>query len=402
MRVLMVSRWFWEERERNKGVPELVGELAAAVRDAGVDLTVLSQDREAGIGPERYEIDGMPVWLFSRDKRLKRWSWADKLLKQWTGYRKSVTDAVTIRRFVREHGPFDLLWAQGEEPDGTTCALAVVGGGLPPLITQVHGLRHKIVKGRPMSTGRKLLGWAFARATRVISNSKHTAGLLIRDYAVPKEKIGFCRIHLTRSFLKGKAIAAEIKPEKRILFLGALNPKKAPDIFLRAAIEIAEKLPEWKFVLVGGETEKNDVWMSQLRELARHAAVAGRLEWKGRLMSEEVKNEVLRASFVVCPSYQETFSRTTMEGLAMGRPVIVTATSGAATWVAETGAGCVILPGSVMALARAMEKLVFVDSCKDQAAEAAGRVVAELTAEEAALDLNKEMNQVLAGTEVCN
>ncbi len=391
MRALMVSRWLWEERRRNSGEPGFAGELAQAVKDAGVDLTILSQDRDAGLEPECHEIGCLPVWLYSRERRLRRWAWADKILKAWTGYRKTATDAAVIRAFVRKHGPFDVIWVQSEEPDGTACALASLGGGLPPLLTQVHGLRHVILQKKAIPRGRKLLGWTFSRSARVLANSKLTAQWLVSHYGVPEEKIGTCRIHLTSAFLHTARNQQQLASVNRILFLGAMNPLKAPDIFLEAARTIAGDLQDWKFVMVGGETEKNQAWMRNLRALVDDKVLQGRLEWLGRLEPSQVIQEILRSRFVVCPSYHETFSRTTVEALALGRPVIITSSSGAAVWISETSAGRVVPPGDARALAQAMLELAHDDNCNVKATNASKAVVETLTPEKAAEDLIAEM-----------
>src|ERR1700683_4482423 len=124
MKVLMVSRWFWEEHRRNQEAPGFFGELAQALAAKGVDLTILSQAPDAGAIPEPRPFDGLNVHVFSREDRNRWLSPFDKIIKAWAGYRKAATDAAVIRRFVRQHGPFDAIVAQCEVPDGLACALA--------------------------------------------------------------------------------------------------------------------------------------------------------------------------------------------------------------------------------------------------------------------------------------
>jgi hypothetical protein len=118
MKILMVSRWIWEERKRSGGKPGFFGELAQAVTAQGVELTLLSQAVGAASIPELRPVDGLNLYVFCRDGRSRPLALLDKLLKGWGGYRKAATDAAVIRRFVREHGPFDAVVAQCEEPDG--------------------------------------------------------------------------------------------------------------------------------------------------------------------------------------------------------------------------------------------------------------------------------------------
>ena len=353
MKILMVSRWIWEERKRSGGKPGFFGELAQAVTAQGVELTLLSQAVGAASIPELRPVDGLNLYVFCRDGRSRPLALVDKLLKGWGGYRKAATDAAVIRRFVREHGPFDAVVAQCEEPDGLACALASLGGGFPPLVTQVHDLRYRFGEEGVRFIHKSSLGFVFRKSARVVANSAPTAHWLEKEYNVPANKIGQCRIHLTRPFLDAarERLAQVETGGERILFLGALNRKKAPDVFLRAAALLAPELPGWTFVIVGPETSEDRDFRSELKKLAADPLLAGRLEWKGRLEPAAVIEEIVRARVVVCPSRLETFSRTTIEALALGRPVVVTETTGAAAWVKSTGGGSVVPPGDPVALA---------------------------------------------------
>ncbi len=393
MKVLLVSRWLWDERRRNGNKTGFFGELAQAVVARGVDLTILSQIDGAGGIPERRPVDGLNVYVFSRTGRKPLLVPFDKLIKCWGGYRKAVTDAYVIRRFVRENGPFDALVAQCEEPDGLACALAWLPGGMPPLVTFVHDLRYQFSESRVRFIRKGSLGFIFEKSTRVLANSAPTATWLRTEYGVPEKKIGQVRIHLTAPFLAQAAQeSANVVPEKeRILFLGALNPKKGPDVFLKAAIQLAGELPKATFVLVGPETSDEPRFRSAIQELARNPALAGRLEMPGRLDSAAVIEQIRRAGVVVCPSLIETFSRTTIEALALGRPVIVTETTGAASWVGSTGAGAIIPPNNPGALAEAIRLW----TTRDVPPRFFTTITSELTAAKAAEDWVREVSAVV-------
>jgi glycosyltransferase involved in cell wall biosynthesis len=388
MKVLMVSRWLWEERRRNGGTLGFFGELAQAIAGKGIDLTILSQATDAGLIPEARPIDGLNLYVFSREERSLSLSPLDKILKSWAGYRKAATDAAMIRKFVQQHGPFDAVAAQCEEPDGLAYAVAALTGGLPPLIAYVHDLRYVFRATGVRFIRKSSLGFVFRKSSRVVANSLQTAGWLQREYGVPENKIGQCRIHLTAPFLR-MAVQASVgvdPADRRILFLGALNRKKAPDIFLRAAFLLASQLPGWKFVLVGPETSDDPVFRAMLRELA--SPLAHRVEFLGRLEPSAVIDQIRRSAMVVCPSRIETFSRTTVEALALGRPVIVSETTGAAAWVTSTGSGSVVPPENPDALARAILEW----TTRVNPATSAREVSSHLTPALAAEDWIREIN----------
>lgn len=394
MKVLLVSRWLWEERRRNGGTPGFFGELALAVAAKGIDLTLLSQASDAGPVPEPHLVDGLNVHVFSRDGRSAPLSPFDKIIKLWAGYRKAATDAAVIRRFARQHGPFDAVVAQCEEPDGLACALASLADGFPPLITCVHDLRYQF-HGKSVRFVRKSsLGFVFRKSARTVANSAQTATWLQREYGVPENKIGQCRIHLTAPFLRAAAPgSARIEPrDRRILFLGALNRKKAPDIFLDAAILLAPDFPDSTFVLVGPETSEDGAFLTALHKIASETDIANRVEWAGRLEPSAVIDQIRRARVAVCPSRIETFSRTTIEALALGRPVIVTETTGAAHWVESTGCGSVVPPDDPAALARAIRDW----ASRENVPDASATIISELTASRAAQDWIREVTTALS------
>jgi glycosyltransferase involved in cell wall biosynthesis len=393
MKILMVSRWIWEEQRRSAGKPGFFAELAQAVARKGIDLTLLSQAEDVGLVPRSRPFAGLKIHVFSRDGRSVALTALDKIVKPWGGYRKAVTDAAVIRRFVRQHGPFDGVVAQCEEPDGLSCALASLAGSFPPLVTQVHDLRYRFDGNEVHFIKKSSLGFIFKRSARVVANSFQTAGWLRNEYGVPEDKIGQCRIHLTAPFLEMAARRAvdAARSEKRILFLGALNRKKAPDIFLRAAGQLASQLPGWTFALVGPETSDDPAFREELKKIAADPLLAQRVEWLGRLESTAVIDQIRRARVVVCPSRIETFSRTTIEALALGRPVIVSKTTGAAFWVKSTRAGSVVPPNDPEALARAI-----LDWTKRKAPPSSETVCSQLTASQAADDLIAEIKKAIA------
>ncbi len=393
MKILIVSRWFSEERRRNGGKPGFFGELVQAIVAQGIDLTILSQTNDAGLTPEPRPVDGLDVHVFSREGRNGALFPLDKAVKWWGGYRKAVSEAAIIRRFVRQRGPFDAVIAQCEEPDGLSCALASPGGAFPPLVTFVHDLRYDFRPEGIHFIRKSSLGFVFARSARVVANSEQTADWLRREYGVGADKIGQCRIHLTAPFLN-LATTAPVQLEtegSHILFLGALNRKKAPDLFLQAAQLIAPQLPGWKFVVVGPETSDDRAFRTKWQDLAAQPSLADKIELLGRLDAAAVIDQIRRARVVVCPSRIETFSRTTIEALALGRPVIVTATTGAAHWVESTGCGSVVPPENAGALADAM----LAWTKKSPPPGAAQAVTEQLTADRAAQDWIREVRVVL-------
>jgi len=144
-------------------------------------------------------------------------------------------------------------------------------------------------------------------------------------------------------------------------------------------------------VLVGPETSEDLPFRATLQELASHPLLAHRLESLGRLEPSAVIDQIRRARVVVCPSWIETFSRTTIEALALGRPVVVTETTGAAHWVKSTGSGSVVPSDDPAALARAIRDW----TSRENVPDASATITSELTASRAAEDWIREVGTAI-------
>lgn len=137
-----------------------------------------------------------------------------------------------------------------------------------------------------------------------------------------------------------------------ILFIGRLVWYKGCDILLKAFARMKQK--NCRLVLIGSGVLE--------MELKRLAASLGlwKVEFLG-MVSEEVKMRQLeRCDFLVLPSVSkaEAFAVVQLEAMAFGKPVINTALPSGVPDVSVDGVtGITVQPGSVRALARAMDAL---------------------------------------------
>ena len=61
------------------------------------------------------------------------------MAKKTYAYSKVYSDALVLRDFLRRRGPFDVLWAHAESPDGLVAAIAAqLDVKLPPVLLQVQ------------------------------------------------------------------------------------------------------------------------------------------------------------------------------------------------------------------------------------------------------------------------
>ena len=144
--------------------------------------------------------------------------------------------------------------------------------------------------------------------------------------------------------------------EERVLFLGRIEPRKRPDVILRAIPAVRALIPGVRFVFAGSDVRTRDGSMvGALRSLAERLGVGGSVEFTdGGSMSAELA----RARVVVCPSTVESFSYIAAESAAVGRPVIASAVPSMAEVVEDGQTGVLVPPGDVGAWADAMIELL--------------------------------------------
>lgn len=135
----------------------------------------------------------------------------------------------------------------------------------------------------------------------------------------------------------------------RVGFIGRLHPKKNVDLLVRAL----SALPANVTLAVAGDGPERD----RLHCLAEQLSVAHRIEWLG-FVEEDVKPAFFAGiDLLAMPSAYECFGVAVAEAMTAGVPVIVSAETGVANIVAQSGAG-VIVATSVESIVAMLGSLV--------------------------------------------
>lgn len=163
---------------------------------------------------------------------------------------------------------------------------------------------------------------------------------------------------------------------RRVVFAARLEHTKGLPVLIHAAREV-----DGEFVICGDGRQ-----LEGMRRLAQHLGVADRVRFTGWLDPEDLAAELAGASVVVVPSlWPEPFGLVGIEALALGRPVIASATGGILDWL-EDDVGVGVTPGDAHELARALRELLS-DPDRQRAMGTAGRrLVAERFSQERHLE----------------
>lgn len=141
-----------------------------------------------------------------------------------------------------------------------------------------------------------------------------------------------------------------------LVFVGAMDsahhPKGGVPILLEAMTRLASR--DVRAILVGAGDR-----LAEYRNLAASLGLASRVRFTGRISDDELADVYAAATIVVQPSQLfETFGMAAAQGMACGRPVIVSNLPGVARMVREAGGGLLVPPGDPGALAAAIDSLL--------------------------------------------
>ncbi|HUT31188.1 MAG TPA: glycosyltransferase family 1 protein [Sedimentisphaerales bacterium] len=201
------------------------------------------------------------------------------------------------------------------------------------------------------------------RASRVISVSKSTAGDLERNFGLSDSKVRVVYPGIDEIFKveKDASRCSQIRehynlPERYVLFVGNIEPKKNVPALLAVHRRLREKGLPHKLVIVGKRS-----WCAgaELDQIHREAA-AGNVIVTGYVDRADLPFVYAMADVFVFPSLYEGFGFPPLEAMACGTPV-VSSNRGA---LAETlgDAACIIEPEDTEKIVEAVVSIIS-DSC---------------------------------------
>ncbi len=141
----------------------------------------------------------------------------------------------------------------------------------------------------------------------------------------------------------------------RILYVGALEPKKGVEYLLEALAEVGGGLGDWRLDVIGQGPSAG-----ALRAQSEALELAGRVTFHGAKSFEVVAAAYAQASVCVAPSVigpdgrQEGIPNVMIEALAYQRPAITTAISGIPELIRDGDTGLLVPQADAVALGEAL------------------------------------------------
>ncbi len=180
--------------------------------------------------------------------------------------------------------------------------------------------------------------WTLRFATRVVAASEHTAADARRLLKIPDGRIRVVTQGVDGAALAGssddtKQLARFSLPERYILHVGTIEPRKNLAFLVRAFAGFLKRRPEYALVLAGHEGWKSDDVRSTVQRLRLERAV----RFVGGVSSGELSALYRNARVLAYPTRYEGFGRPPLEAMAAGTPVVAARTSSIPEVVGDAG-----------------------------------------------------------------
>lgn len=241
-----------------------------------------------------------------------------------------------------------------------TLNVAPLACSVPSIVT-IHDLAFIRFPGTFRSYNRTYLDFATRisarRATRILAVSEHTRREVVGLLGVPPERVvvtpNAARAHFRPP--DPAALAAfrtqRSLPERFVLYVGTLEPRKNLTTLLEAYSRIAQehRVP----LLVGG----GKGWMyAPVFERLETLGLRDQVHFVGYIEEQELPLWYAAATLFVFPSLYEGFGMPPLEAMACGTPVVTSNRSSLPEVVGD--AGLMVSPTDVDALATAIARLL--------------------------------------------
>ena len=205
-------------------------------------------------------------------------------------------------------------------------------------------------------------------AQRLVANTELEAQELTKFYQADPHKIDVVNPGVDLElFSPGSQTKARKKlgiplDASMLLFVGRIQPLKAPDILMRAAAELISMRPELRssllVVICGGFSGTGADHPEALRDLASNLGLLDLIRFEPPSSREELVTWYRAADLTVVPSYSESFGLVAIESQACGTPVVASAVGGLKTAVADGVSGRLIQGHNPIAFSHVLNQLL--------------------------------------------
>jgi glycosyltransferase involved in cell wall biosynthesis len=249
----------------------------------------------------------------------------------------------------------------GIAPDDVVMVDGLAYGAMPtevivrvraPIIALVH---HPLCLEAGLSKARQdalhvLEKAALALARRTIVTSRVTARTLVADFGVPEDKILVAEPGTDPAPRANGSAGGPLQ----LLSVGAIVPRKAYDILVRALAPLADR--DWRLI-IAGPTDRSPEALAAVRAAIDETGLAERITLAGPVNQERLANLYSSADAFLLASLYEGYGMVLAEAMSRGLPIVCT-TGGAAAETVADDAAIKVPPGDEHALSLAIQRIL--------------------------------------------
>lgn len=348
LKILFISREYPPETGYG-GIGSYVSIIAPALAARGHKVHVLSCDPSQ----EKKDMIVQGVYLHRRRRRIKWLRWLKIFGMRATLARLEAAISV-YREFRKIARDVDVIEYPDWEAEGLLLALLKP----KPLVVHLHTPLPIIIhfNNIPKKLDHNLAGiiekFSILRADVITAPSKLMINKL-KEINWFEEDNDIKIIPNPIDWYSWLNIPSVSKTQHVILFVGRIEPLKAPELLIKGIEHLKCDFPNLKAVFVGRNSgiKKH---LAYLKHIEKAALTVGNCNFIGHINRGELPRYLSEARVVVIPSRFESFSNVALEAMASGRPVIVSDNTGIAEFVKEFRLGSVFPDGNSTRLSEAI------------------------------------------------
>lgn len=242
-----------------------------------------------------------------------------------------------------------------------------------PVVATVHDLvawlfatRHHL---KATIIERMTLPLAVKKISAFVAVSTNTKRDLQHFFSIPSEKIEVIPCGVGEQFKplsaeQTEAFRTEKKlPEKFILAVGTLEPRKNFVTLIKAFADVAKIHPEYSLIIVGGK----GWYFEKIFETVKECELEDSVKFAGYVEDRDLPGYYNAATCFVFPSLYEGFGIPLLEAMKSGCPVITSNISSMPEVVED--AAMLVSPASTQELAEAMNRLITLPELRAELSE---------------------------------
>jgi D-inositol-3-phosphate glycosyltransferase len=348
------------------GMNVYIVELSKRLAALGIEVEIFTRARSSDLPP----VVGLAPGVLVRHVTAGPYEGLYK--EDLPGQLCAFTSEVLRAEAMREPGYYDLVhshyWLSGQ-----VGWLVKERWGVP-LVHSMHTMAK--VKNAALASGdapeptARVIGEAqvVEAADRLVANTEAEACQLVDLYGADPDQV----VTITPGvdldlFRPGDPAAARrrlgVPPDSLVLlFVGRIQPLKAPDVLLRAAARLLEQDPALRrrllVAVVGGPSGTGMAEPEHLQRLAGALGISDVVRFCKPVAQRTLADWYRAATVTVVPSYNESFGLVAVEAQACGTPVVAAAVGGLRTAVRDGVSGVLVDGHDPDAYAHALRPLL--------------------------------------------